>query len=48
MSAPAAFAEPTIAPPEAVGRICIALAVFGTVEVPLHSPLADRQVLSIE
>jgi hypothetical protein len=31
--------------PESVGRICIMLAVFGTVEVPLQSPLGERQVL---
>jgi hypothetical protein len=36
------------APPESIGRICIALAVFGAVEVPLQSPLGDRQVLSVE
>lgn len=32
--------------PEAVGRMCIMLAVFGTLEVPLHAPLGDRRVLS--
>jgi hypothetical protein len=32
-------------PAEAVGRICIMLAVFGTVEVPLQTPLGERQVL---
>jgi len=32
--------------PEAVGRMCIMLAVFGTLEVPLQSPLGDRRVLS--
>ena len=32
--------------PEAYGRMCIMLAVFGTLEVPLQSPLGDRQVLS--
>ena len=33
--------------PEAVGRACIMIAVSGTLEVPLHSPLGDRQVLSV-
>jgi len=33
------------APPESVGRICILLAVFGTLQVPLQSPLGERQVL---
>ncbi len=33
--------------PEAVGRMCIMIAVFGTVEVPLQSPLGDRKVLSV-
>ncbi|MGZ4762931.1 MAG: hypothetical protein ACXVGO_06200 [Mycobacterium sp.] len=32
--------------PEAVGRMCIMLAVFGTVEVPLQAPLGDRRVRS--
>jgi hypothetical protein len=32
--------------PEALGRMCIMLAVFGTLEVPLHAPLGDRRVLS--
>ena len=32
--------------PEAVGRMCIMLAVFGTLEVPLQAPLGDRRVLS--
>jgi len=32
--------------PEAVGRMCIMLAVFGTVEVPLQAPLGARRVLS--
>jgi hypothetical protein len=32
--------------PEAVGRMCIMLAVFGTVEVPLQAPLGDRRVLT--
>jgi hypothetical protein len=31
--------------PEAVGRACILIAVSGTIEVPLQSPLGDRQVL---
>ena len=30
----------------AVGKMCPALAVFATVEVPLHAPLADRSVRS--
>lgn len=33
--------------PEAVGRACIMIAVSGTVEVPLQSPLGDRQVRSV-
>ncbi len=32
--------------PEAVGRACIMIALFGTLEVPLQAPLGDRQVLS--
>ena len=32
--------------PEAVGRACIMIALFGTLEVPLQSPLGDRRVLS--
>ncbi|MDV3123760.1 hypothetical protein M1247_02420 [Mycobacterium sp. 21AC1] len=32
-------------PPEAVGRMCIALAVAGTVDVPLQAPPGDRTVL---
>ncbi len=32
--------------PEAFGRMCIMLAVFGTLEVPLQAPLGDRRVLS--
>jgi hypothetical protein len=32
--------------PDAVGRACIMIALFGTVEVPLQAPLGDRQVLS--
>jgi hypothetical protein len=33
--------------PQAAGRACIMIAVFGTVEVPLNGPLGDRQVLSV-
>lgn len=32
--------------PEAVGRACIMIALFGTLEVPLQAPLGDRQVFS--
>ena len=32
--------------PGAVNRPCIMIALFGTLEVPLQSPLGDRQVLS--
>ena len=32
--------------PEAVGRMCTMIAVFGTVEIPLKQPLGDRKVLS--
>jgi hypothetical protein len=32
--------------PASAGRMCILLAVTGTLEVPLQSPLGDRQVLS--
>ena len=32
--------------PAVPGRMCIMLAVTGTLEVPLQSPLGDRQVLS--
>ncbi len=32
--------------PEAVGRPCILIALFGTLEVPLEAPLGDRRVLS--
>jgi hypothetical protein len=32
--------------PAAAGRMCIMLAVTGTLVVPLKSPLGDRQVLS--
>jgi hypothetical protein len=31
--------------PDAVGRACIAIALSGTLEVPLGSPIGDRQVL---
>jgi hypothetical protein len=31
--------------PEAIDRACIMLALFGTLDVPLHAPLGDRQVL---
>lgn len=34
-------------PPEAVGRMCIMMAVSGTLDVPLQSPLGDRRVLSV-
>ena len=33
--------------PEAAGRACIMIAVSGTVEVPLQSPLGERQVRSV-
>ena len=33
--------------PEMAGRACIMIAVSGTVEVPLGSPLGDRQVRSV-
>jgi hypothetical protein len=32
--------------PASVGRMCIMLAVTGTLLVPLQTPLGDRQVLS--
>jgi hypothetical protein len=32
--------------PAAADRMCIMLAVFGTLEVPLQAPLGDRRVLS--
>jgi hypothetical protein len=32
--------------PTATGQMCVMLAVIGTLVVPLHSPLGDRQVLS--
>jgi hypothetical protein len=34
--------------PEAVGRMCIALAVPATIAVPLQGPLGDRVVLAVE
>jgi hypothetical protein len=33
--------------PEAVGRVCTMIAVFGTLHVPLQNPLGDRTVLSV-
>lgn len=35
-------------PPQSVGRMCIALAVHGTVDVPLQAPLGSRQVLAVQ
>ena len=32
--------------PEAVGRVCVMIAVFGTLEIQLKAPLGDRKVLS--
>ncbi|WP_216892733.1 hypothetical protein [Nocardia alni] len=32
--------------PQAVGRMCTMIAVFGTLEVPLKQPLGNRKVLS--
>ncbi|MBF6330567.1 hypothetical protein [Nocardia transvalensis] len=32
--------------PEAVGRMCTMIAVFGTLEVPLKQPLGNRKILS--
>ncbi|WP_062995847.1 hypothetical protein [Nocardia mikamii] len=32
--------------PEAAGRMCTMIAVFGTLEIPLKKPLGDRKVLS--
>ncbi|MEV5651225.1 hypothetical protein AB0L57_23500 [Nocardia sp. NPDC052254] len=32
--------------PQAVGRMCTMIAVFGTLEIPLKKPLGDRKVLS--
>lgn len=34
-------------PPEAVGRMCIALAVNGTAEVDTQAPLGSRRVLAV-
>ncbi|MEE6167291.1 MULTISPECIES: hypothetical protein [unclassified Mycolicibacterium] len=34
-------------PPESVGRMCIAPAVRGTVDVPLSVPLGDRKALAV-
>ena len=33
--------------PDAVGRACILIALTGTLEVPLQSPVGDRQVLGV-
>ena len=33
--------------PEAVDRACIAIAVFGTLELPLRAPFGDREVLAV-
>lgn len=35
-------------PPEGLGRMCIALAVDGTMDVPLQGPLGDRVVMAAE
>ncbi|RDI66649.1 hypothetical protein [Nocardia pseudobrasiliensis] len=32
--------------PEAAGRMCTMIAVFGTLEIPLKQPLGNRKVLS--
>jgi hypothetical protein len=32
--------------PQAVGHMCTMIAVFGTLEIPLKSPLGARKVLS--
>ncbi|MDH6292100.1 hypothetical protein M2275_007039 [Rhodococcus opacus] len=32
--------------PEAADKMCILVAVFGTLEVPLQAPLGDRQVIN--
>ncbi len=32
--------------PQAAGRMCTMIAVFGTLEIPLKKPLGDRKVLS--
>jgi hypothetical protein len=34
-------------PPEAVGRPCIMIAVFGSLDVQLQAPLGDREVISL-
>ncbi|MDZ7882509.1 MAG: hypothetical protein U5N53_06175 [Mycobacterium sp.] len=33
-------------PPEAIGRMCITLAVPGTLDIALDEPLGDRVVLT--
>lgn len=33
--------------PEAVNRACIAIALFGTLDVDLRAPLGDRRVLGV-
>jgi len=33
--------------PEAVGRACIMIAVFGSLDVQLRQPLGDREVISL-
>jgi len=33
-------------PPEAIGRMCITLAVPGTLDIALAEPLGDRVVLT--
>lgn len=33
--------------PDAVGRACIMIAVFGNLDVQLQAPLGDRQVISL-
>ena len=33
--------------PEAVGRACIMIAVFGSLDVQLQQPLGDREVISV-
>ncbi len=34
-------------PPAAIGRMCIALAVPGSVQVPLDAPLGERAVIAV-
>ncbi len=34
-------------PPEAVGKMCILIAVQGSLSVPLENPLGDRRLLSV-